>query len=539
MLKIATFSLKLRVFAEVGTANLVWSFDGHVLDLDRRELRRAGALIKVEPQVFDLLVYLVRHRDRVVSQEELLQVVWRGRIVSDSALTTRINAARRAINDNGKAQRLIRTLRRKGIRFVGEVGEMANMATTAVSQPPAGAQVRLFTAASVGRPSIAVLPFVALGSQLDERRLAIGLVEDIVVALSRFRWLSVVGPMSPGVKVIDAKRIGAELGVRYVVHGMVRRSNQRLRITAHLIDAMTGSHLWAERFDGQLADHFALQDKVSAVIAGSVEPVVQIVEANRYNAFPNRAATPYDLHLQAQPIFSSGKESVLRSLNLLERAIALDPTYGPALADGAFCLQVLDINGWARDRLANRRKAVDFARRALQVSCDPEPVATAAFACAYFGEDIDAALSLVNDSLALNPSFARGWYMSGMSWLYAGRPEQAIESFETSIRLNPRDRLGRRNIAGIGIAHFFNGRFDQAVSRLRVVVQEFPRWATPIAALVSCHAHLGFLGEAEAVAGQMRVADPLLAPTANQFRHAKHRELFMPGMKIAAATQRI
>jgi TolB-like protein len=516
---------------------VVWAFDGYSLDPDRRELRQGTALIKIEPQVFDLLLYLVSHSARVVSKEELFRAIWLGRIVSDSALTTRINAARRAIGDNGKAQRSIRTLPRKGIRFVANVVETTSTQEVA-SEPPSGTTAIASAAVIGGKPSVAALSFTIMDGDLEQRRFADGLAEEVATALSRFRSLSVVGPLGFGQNnAFDPRRIGSDLGVRYLVRGTVRRSGQQQRVTAQLIDAIKGSHLWADHFDGLLSDGFELQDKISAIIAGSVEPILRNVEAHQYNAFPDRNATPYDLHLRAHPIYSNGKASVLRSLDLLERAVVLDPFYGPALADMAFCLQVLDINGWAEDRSGNRRKAVDFARRALQVSDDPEAVSTAAFACAYFGEDIDAALVLVKDALALNSSFARGWYMSGMTWLYAGRPEQAIESFETSMRLNPRDRLSRRNIAGVALANFFTGRFDEALSRLRVVVQEFPQWATPACALISCHARLGFVTEAEAIATRLKEAEPSLIPNATQFRHEKHRELFAPGLKLAGANE--
>jgi len=264
---------------------------------------------------------------------------------------------------------------------------------------------------------------------------------------------------------------------------------------------------------------------------------VQVAEARRLDAFPGHDATPHDLHLRAQPIFSSGKESVLRSFRLLERAIALDPSYAPALADAAYCLQVLDINGWAEDRQVNRQKAVDFTRRVLQASGEPEPAATVAHVLAYFGEDIDVALALADQAMTLNPNIAKGWFSSGMAQLYAGRPEQAVESFERSVRLNPRDRVGWRNIAGIGIAHFFGRRFDEAAPRLRLMVQEFPRWATPYCVLVSCYAHLGLDREAEAMAQRLRATDPTLVPNAAQFRNPKHRELLAPGLRLTGTSR--
>lgn len=515
---------------------MVLAFDGHALDLERRELRRGAALITLEPQVFDLLAYLVHHRVRVVGKDELFAAVWRGRIVSDTALTTRINAVRRAIGDNGKEQRLVRTLRRKGFRFVGEVRDAAAMPEAVAPEARFGTRPGVLTPVLADRASVAVLPFAAISGDPEERWFADGLVEDIVTAFDRFRWLSILPPLShlaSRLRELDARRIGCELGVRYVVRGAVRRGGRQVRMTAHLMETATGSLLWSDRFDGALADDFALQEKIAAVMAGSIEPSIQSAEAHRCSALSSPNATPYELHVQAHPIFSSGRESVLRSLGLLERAVALDPDYGAALADAANCLQILDVNAWAEDRRLNRRKSVDFARRALQASSDPQPVAIAAFVLAYFGEDAAAAAALLDNALRLNPGFAKGWYMSGMARLYAGQPEPAIECFEIALRLNPRDQVGRRSTAGIGFAYLFVGRFDEAVPMLRPIIHEFPRWATPYCVLASCHAHLGFLRESEVIARRLKAMDTAPVPNAVQFRDIKHRELLAPGLMLA------
>jgi TolB-like protein len=515
---------------------MAFAFDEYVLDPDRRELCRGAAPVKLEPQAFDLLAYLVQHRDRVIGRDELTQAIWSGRIVTDAALTTRINAVRRAIGDDGRAQRLIRTLSRKGIRFVGEVKETVAASEIAVANRLSGTKLREREPDFAERAGITVLPFVAISGNAEEQYLADSLTGDIVVALSRFRWYSVLAQTSPLAfrgTAFDVKRAGWELGTRYVLRGTVHRRTDRLRIAVYLIETLTGAHLWAEDFDGLLADGFALQDRIATTAAASIEAPLRIAEAARSNGLQDRDATPCGLHLQAHPIFSDGKESVVRSLRLLERALALDPDYAPALADAAFCLQVLDINNGGRDRRANSRKALALARKALHVSNDPEPVATAAFALAYFGEDIEDALALIDHALALNPAFTRGWYMSGMALLYAGQPERAVERFETAIQLNPRDRLGRRNNAGIGIAHFFTGQLDSAVSRLRLMVQEFPRWATPYAALAACYTHQGFSRDAKAVARRLTATDPSLAPNVIQFRDPKHRGLLTPGVRLA------
>jgi DNA-binding winged helix-turn-helix (wHTH) protein/tetratricopeptide (TPR) repeat protein len=507
------------------------AFDGYVLDLERRELRRGVGLVKLEPQAFDLLAYLVHHRTRVIGKDELFEAVWHGRIVSDAALTTRINAVRRAIGDNGTAQRLIRTLRRKGIRFIGEVTEFVTAQEADKFEAVPRVKLSLSVSKLADRISVTILPFAAVSDDVEERRFADGIVEDLVTALACFRWLAVIPPLM-GIACPDDQLAAARIECRYIVQGAVRCVERRVRVTARLMDATTGAVHWTDRVDGLLADGFRLQDKIASMMAGSIEASVQSAETHRSKASLSPNMSPYDLRLQAHPIFSSGRKRILRSLDLLERAIELDRNYASALADAANCRQILDVNGWAEDRRLNRRKAINLARLALRASSDPEPVAISAFVLAYFGDDTDAAVALLDDALRLNPNFAKGWYMSGMTRLYAGQPEQAIDCFQTSIQLNPRDRIGRRNVAGIGFAYLFIGRFDEAVPLLRPVIHEFPRWSTPYCVLASCHAHLGFLRESEAVARQLRASEAAPVPNAAQFRDARHRGLLTPGLKL-------
>lgn len=201
------------------------AFDGHLLDTERRELRRGAALVKLEPQAFDLLAYLVHHRGRVLGKDELIEAIWCGRLVSDSSLTTRINAVRRAVGDNGTDQRLIRTLRRKGFRFVGEVTEAP---ATPPSQLPSGEKARSANSVFADRASVVVFPFTAIGNDLEGRWFAEGLFEDVVAALSRFRWLCVLAPISCLASrdgALDARALVRDLAVRYVVRGAVRRQS--------------------------------------------------------------------------------------------------------------------------------------------------------------------------------------------------------------------------------------------------------------------------------------------------------------------------
>ena len=215
------------------------AFGDYTLDIDRRELSRVGEPVALAPQVFDLLVYLVRNRDRVVSKDDLIEAVWGGRIVSESALTTRLNAVRNAIGDSGAEQRLIRTVHRKGVRFVGTVREQHEPFQ---SVPPPIAP----------RLSIVVLPFTNLSDDREQQYFADGITEDLTTDLSQLRDLFVISRNTAFTyqgKRVDTKQIGHDLGVRYVLEGSVRRSGNQLRVNAQLIDAATDAHLWAERFD--------------------------------------------------------------------------------------------------------------------------------------------------------------------------------------------------------------------------------------------------------------------------------------------------
>ncbi len=248
-------------------------FEEYAFDTDRREMHRGADVISVTPQVFDLLDYLIRNRERVVSKDDLINVIWNGRSVSDAALTTRLNAARTAIGDSGEQQRFIKTLPRKGFRFVGAVREMQGPAGAEVADNPVEQSKPTLTLPN--KPSIAVLPFANLSSDAEQEYFADGVVEDITMALSLFPWLFVIARNSSFTykgRAVDVKQVGRELGVRYVLEGSVRKAGNRMRIAGQLIDAETGAHLWADHFDGALEDMFDLQDHVTASVVGAIAP---------------------------------------------------------------------------------------------------------------------------------------------------------------------------------------------------------------------------------------------------------------------------
>jgi adenylate cyclase len=386
------------------------------------------------------------------------------------------------------------------------------------------------------KPSIAVMPFANMSGDPEQEYFADGMVEEIITALSRIRWLFVIARNSSFTykgQAIDVKQVGRELGVRYVLEGSVRKAGTRVRITGQLIDTATGTHLWADRFDGSLEDVFELQDKVASSVVGVIEPALQAAETARSAGRPTDDLTAYDLYLRAHAMVLSSAARHPEALRLLEQAIARDPHYGPALAWAAICHQRLLISGQSEDPGADRVKGAEFARRALGRACDdPGTLANAALALAYFGEDIGAMIALVDRALALNPSFARGWSVSGSLRVWAGQPDIAIEHIETSLRLSPRGRVGNP-LSVIGRAHFFARRFDEAVPKLLLEIQEDRSNANAHRHLAACYAHMGRMDDAREIVARLRAITPAVMPDVSFLRKPEHRELLLSGLRLA------
>jgi len=387
------------------------------------------------------------------------------------------------------------------------------------------------------KPSIAVLPFANMSGDSEQEYFADGMVEEIITALSRIRWLFVIARNSSFTykgQAVDVKQVGRELGVRYVLEGSVRKGSGHVRITAQLIDATTATHLWADRFDGSLEDIFELQDQVAISVGGVIEPALQAAEMRRSAARPTTDLSAYDLYLRALSTFYPiTKERVSAALRLLEQAIAIDPNYGPALSWAAICHMRLVNDGWTEAPETNRGKATALARQALQMAQnDPGTLANAAEALAYFGEDIGAMIELIDRALALNPSFARGWYRSGVLRVWAGQPDLAIEHVETSLRLSPRERMGQP-LTVMGIAYFLKRRFDEAASKLLLSIQNHPGFPNSYRTLAACYAHMGRLDEARAIVARLRTITPQVVPSDLPWRNPEHRELFLSGLRLA------
>jgi adenylate cyclase len=387
------------------------------------------------------------------------------------------------------------------------------------------------------KPSIAILPFQNISGDPEQEYFADGMVEEIITALSRIRWLFVIArnsSFSYKGQSPDVKQVGRELGVRYVLEGSVRKGGNRVRITAQLIDAETGTHLWADHFDGLIEDVFELQDQVATSVAGVIEPTLQASEILRAAARPTPDLTAYDLYLRALPaMYSFSKDGMLAALRLFDEATAHDPDYAPALGAAANSRIHVDLNGWGQDAEENRRAALGCGRRALAAAGDdPDVLANAAAALAYFGEDLNTMIAVVDRALALNPSFARGWYVSGTLRQWAGDPDGAIERIEKSLSLSPRARVGNQ-LAMLGSAYMSKRRFDEAASKFLMAIQQAPGAPLAYRALAACYAHLGQLAEAREIVERLRALGPFALSSGVYARRTEFRELVESGLRLA------
>ena len=487
-------------------------FDNCVLDTDRRELSRAGAAVSIAPQVFDVLAYLIRNRARVVSKDDLIDAVWEGRIVSDSALTTRLNVARVAIGDSGEEQRLIKTFPRKGFRFVGAVREHLDSVAAIAETSAAGERAAL---ALPDRPSIAVLPFSNLSGDAEQEYFADGLVEDIITALSRFRGLFVIARQSSFTykgKIVDIKQVGRELGVRYVLEGSVRKAGNRLRITGQLIDAATAAHLWADRFDGALEDIFDLQDRVTEQVVGAIAPELDRAEIERAT---RRATDNIDAvtafyrglpHVEF-PTSPDNNEVALRDFR---RAIAFDPAFAPAYGGVASCLAWRRANRWPGDYAQDNAELFRLANRVKELGTDDAfTLNVVGFNLFWILLDYDGGSEMLEHALHVNPNYARAYGARGLLRTWNDEPEAAVADFEQAMRLSPRDPLKYNAMMGLAVAHHCAGRHAEAADWTDKALRAFPpSFFVGMTQAILCYVGAGRLQDARRVMAECLRRNP-------------------------------
>jgi TolB-like protein len=514
---------------------LRYLFEEYAFDTDRRELHRGADVVSIAPQVFDLLEYLIRNRERVVSKDDLINAIWNGRSVSDAALTTRLNIARSVIGDTGEEQRLIKTLPRKGFRFGGTVREVEGRGCTAVPDSPV--EPPKSTLALPDKPSIAVLPFSNMSGDPDQDYFADGMVDEITTALSRFKSLFVIARNSSFTykgRAVDIKQVGRELGVRYVLEGSVRKAAGKVRITGQLIDAASGAHLWADRFEGDLSDVFALQDEVTVNVVSAIQPKLLQSKMDLAAHRPNDLSA-YDLCLRAQHLQSWTRDGSAESLRLASRALEIDPRSSFAATLAGECHLRNVRLGWAADPKSEIAEGFRLLRLALSIDGNATlALSLLGNATASFSDDYDTAREMVDRAVALNPNSSRVWEQRGFAYLMAGQPEEAIRSFERRIRLSPFDPLLFSTLAGMSVAFIGLRRFDEAISAGKKAVRQNPLYPFAYRCLASALAHLGRDAEArEAVAGLLELEPDFRISVRVTRGGASRLQLYIDGLRKA------
>ena len=505
-----------------------YSFNPFELDPNRRELRRAGEAVHLEPQVFDVIVHLVRHRDRIVSKDELIDAIWNGRAISEAALSSRINGARRALGDNGNDQNLIKTLHKHGFRFVADVQEIGDNepgATFVVSEiaVSSGAALRpslspevsglgdivseAIRAEAVTRSSVAVMPFGNMSNDPENDYFSYGLTEDIIRLLARNRWLAVTSRHSTIAfqgRQVDARDIGEQLGVKYLVVGSVRKNRDSVRITAELVRTADGEQLWSDSYDLQLEYIFDIQQEMATQIAATIEPELSKIEQKL-------AARKAPSSLDAWDCYQRGLWNLWRftapgfdeAETYFQRAIAADPEF----ARGHGALSYVNVQRSFIDDPKDRPTRLDTALRQARLAvslddldCFCQCVLGRALCLTHRNDEALAALDL---SLELNPSFAQGYFAQGFNLLWYNREVEAEALLDRATTLSPRDSHISSFHQVRSWTHFSLEEYELAV--------EFARRATrqsnaSYQAYATLTASLGILGEtpqAQEIAAQL------------------------------------
>ena len=523
---------------------MIYSFENYSFDVDRQELRRGAELVAVEPQVLDLLHYLIRNRERVVSKDDLIANVWNGRIVSESTLTSRITAARQAVGDSGDDQRLIRTIARKGIRFVGDVREIQSpSSTSAVSPVPAGSTPLEALSPALplaDRPSIAVLPFEAMGGDAELDSFSDGLTEDIITGLSRIKTFWVIARNTMFTykgRAIDVRAVGKDLGVNYVVNGRVRKAEGRIRMTAQLIDAETGHHIWAAKLDRLSAGLFELQDDFTQFVVASVQVQLIMSEGKAVGRKARPSSRVGDLLARARERFyQSTVDGFNEVVALAEEALVLDPSNGEAcrlLAAGIWHQVYRGIIPW--DRAAANRVML-FAQRAV-VAEDADEYAHWMLGLAHLMAcQHERAVVSLRRALDINPSYSLAYGTLGTVLAWGGEPDESIANNELALRINPSDPLNPHRYFGLALAHYLASRYAKALDYAASVVQHRPDWWLGLIIYAASLAQVGRAADARTACVDLRRAKPdmtVASLSSLPFAKASDRDHVADGLRKA------
>jgi TolB-like protein/Flp pilus assembly protein TadD len=486
-------------------AALLYSFERFLLNTDTRELRRDDKLVPVEPKVFDLLSHLIVNRGHVVSKDDLIATVWSGRIVSESALTTCINAARTSIGDSGDTQRLIKTFPRKGIRFIGPVQELqtlpaAESGSTIIGRSP-----------SLPRLSIVVLPFANIGGDPEQEYFAVGVTESLTTDLSRISGAFVIACNTAFTfkgKPVDVKKLGRELDVRYVLEGSVQRGGNRLRVNVQLIDAETGNLLWAERFDKPVADLLDMQDEIVSRLANALDAQLVAAEARRAERSPHPDAI--DLCFQGAARLNIGRapENMAQARGFYERALALEPGNVEALVGTAFVNFAIGTNWVSDDRVERLAAAEAAVTKALSLAPNHPLAHNVVGLVQIFTNRAAQGIAECERASALDRNLARAHGGVGIAKFYLGRGGETEAHVEQALRLSPRDTLVYIWSLFVGLAKLWQGADAEALVWLRRSLEANRNYPSAHLYLAAALALVGELDEARAAAQACLALNP-------------------------------
>ena len=467
-------------------------------DLGQRELSCDGVPVRLGGRALDILSVLASAGGDVVTKDELLARVWPGMVVEENNLQVQISALRKVLDRDMSGRSYLVTAPGRGYRLIGLIDP--------AKQGPA----------LPDKPSMAVLPFQNMSDDPEQEYFADGIVEDIITALCHIRWLFVIARNSSFAykgRAVDVKEVGRELGVRYVLEGGVRKVARRVRITAQLIDASTGAHLWADHFDGSVEDIFDLQDQVTASVVGAISPKLEQAEIERAKRKPTESLDAYDYFLRGlASTHHMTRESVSEALALYAKATELDPDFASPHGMAAFCYVVRKINGWTTDRAQDVADAARLASRAARLGKDDAvALAFGGLALGYVVGDLEGAVALIDRALVLNPNLATAWYASGTVRAFrGGEPDVAIEHLRRAMRLSPYDPFMFTMQGVTAFAHFFAGRYDEASSWAEKAFWERPNILATLRIAAVSNAFAGRLEEAQKAVARALELDPAM-----------------------------
>jgi TolB-like protein/cytochrome c-type biogenesis protein CcmH/NrfG len=469
------------------------SFGPFRLDLNRRELRRGEARVPLSSRAVDILCVIASANGEVASKDELMARVWPGRVVEENNIQVHISALRKALDDGKGGQNYLMTVPGRGYRLIG---------LQPASPDTSGSDNRV----RLAKPGIAVLPFQNLSGDPEQEYFADGMVEEVITGLSRIKWLLVISRNSSFIyknKPATVKEVASKLGVRYVLEGSVRKSGNRVRIAAQLIDAETDAHLWAEQYDRLMEDVFATQDEITMCVVGAIEPSLRKAEIDRVRRHRPNNLNAYDLVLRSLPfVFAQMPKDAAMAIPLLEDALKLQPDYGGAHAFLGWCLHHRFARGGMHD--ADRKAAVQHAHAALtHGSDDATALAVAAHVIALEEHDTTTALKLFDRALELSSSNVFALSLSAIALAWMGKTERAIERAQQSLRLSPFDSYNFRSNHALALAYFHNERFQDAVDAARKAINTNPRFSIARAVLAAALLRLGRIPEAKTAAQEV------------------------------------